>query len=145
MIKVDNWRQLLNAHIEANRFRPFEWYKHDCGAWAGSALEVTTGINPMKGKLKPYMNGVGAARSMRRAGFETPEAMAAGLLGAPKHVVFARAGDIVAGDLTALGIAGEERQFGLALGVCTGAVSYFVADDGLVELPTLQMKSAFDG
>ena len=145
MTKLANWRQLLNSHIDANRTKPFEWFSHDCGAWAGSCIEVTTGFNPIAGKLKPYDDALGAVRSMKKAGFKTPEAMAAGLLGNPKPCVFAHAGDVVAADLAALGIAGEERRIGLSLGICTGAFCFFVSDDGLVELSTLQMKMAFDG
>lgn len=145
MIKVDNWRRLLNDHIDANRNKPFEWFANDCGAWTGSCIEVTTGVNPLAGKLAPYSDALGAVRSMKKAGFRTPEDMAAGLLGPPKPFVFAHAGDAVAADLAALGIAGEERRIGLSLGICTGAFCFFVCDDGLVELSTMQMKMAFDG
>lgn len=143
--KVQDWRDELNKHIEANRDKPHSWVDHYCGGWVSSCLLVTTGVDPLAGKLRPFKTAKGAQAALKRAGYDTPEAMAEALLGPMKPAAFARAGDVVCADLTALGVAGEERQIGLSLGICNGSVCYFVGEAGLVTLSTLSMVGAFDG
>lgn len=144
-VKVENWRDKLNAHIEANRQRPFEWGQHDCALWAASCVEVTTGTDlgePFRGR---YKTAAGALKAIRKAGHLTPEALAEARVGPRQPPAFARAGDMVAADLKALGLAGSDRQIGLSLGICNGSVCWFVSDDGLVSIPTLSTECAFHG
>lgn len=146
MKKVDNWLRLLNEHIRENRNKPFEWGQHDCGLWLASCLIVTTGEDVAADIRGQYNSAAGAVRAMKKfAGVITPEAFAEARLGPPKPAVLAFPGDGVAADLAALGVTGNERQIGLSLGICNGAVSWFASETGLVELPTLSMKCAFNG
>lgn len=146
MQKVENWLQLLNAHIEENRNKPFEWGQHDCGLWLASCLIVTTGQDFAADIRGKYKSAAGAIRAMKKAsGSSTPEGFAEARLGAPKPALLAFPGDGVAADLQELGVTGGERQIGLSLGICNGALSWFVSETGLVELPTANMKCAFNG
>lgn len=143
--KVENWRAKLNEHIETNRVRPFEWGQHDCALWAASCIQVTTGVDlgfHFRGK---YNSAAGALKAIRKAGYQNPEGLAEARIGPRQPPAFARAGDMVAADLQALGLAGDDRQIGLSLGICNGSVCHFVTDDGLVTLPTLSMNCAFHG
>lgn len=146
MQKLDNWLNLLNEHVEANRFVPHAWGSHDCGLWLASCLIVTTGQDLAADIRGRYSDAKGAVRAMKKAaGVLTPEAFAESRMGAPKPAVFAMPGDGVAADLAELGVTGGERQIGLSLGICLGALSWFAGEDGLVSFPTLSMKCAFNG
>jgi hypothetical protein len=146
MQKVDNWIQLLNQHIDENRSRPFEWGQHDCGLWLASCLIVTTGRDFAADIRGKYSTATGAIRALKKAeGVTTPEDFTEARLGPRKPAALAFPGDGVAADLQELGVTGGERQFGLSLGICNGAVSWFVGETGLVELPTFSMKCAFNG
>lgn len=144
--RLPTWRADLNAHIEANRNRPFEWGQHDCGLWSASCRIVTHGDDVASDLRGRYKSAVGAVKSLRRAGFSGgPEDVAKARVGASRPAAFGKAGDMVAADLVELGLAGDERQIGLSLGICNGPVCYFVGENGLIEIPLLQMKCSFDG
>lgn len=140
------WRADLTAFIDKSRDKPFKWGSFDCALWASSAFKVVTGYDPAKGfRGAKYSTAAGALKALKVAGFDSPQGIAVARVGPEKPIAFAMPGDMVAADLEALGLTGGERQIGLSLGICNGALSYFVSEAGLVELPTLKMKCAFDG
>lgn len=144
--RLFNWRSILTNFIEDSRNVPFSWKsQHDCALWSSTGFELITGYDPAHGLRGKYTTPGGALKALKRAGFDTPEAIAEGRIGPRIPPAFALPGDMVAADLTALGLTGGEPQLGLSLGLCNGAVSFFVGEEGLVELPTLKMVCAFDG
>lgn len=144
--RLPTWRADLTDFIEANRDKPFSWVEqHDCALWASSAYEKVTGFDPAFGLRGTYTTPAGALKALKKAGHDTPESIAEARVGPRKLPAFVLPGEMVAADLTALGLAGEERQLGLSLGICNGPVCFFVAETGLVELPTLAMACGFNG
>lgn len=144
--RLFNWRSNLTSFIEATRFKPFSWKdQNDCALWASSAYEAVTGFDPAFGLRGSYKTPAGALKALKRAGFDTPEAIAEGRIGPRKAPAFVLPGEMVAADLNALGLAGNEPRLGLSLGFCNGPICFFVAEEGLVELPTLKMACGFDG
>lgn len=139
------WRADLTAFIEASRGSGFKWGENDCALWAASAYEAVTGFDPAHGLRGKYTTPAGALKALKKAGFETPEAIAEGRIGPQKPPAFALPGEMVAADLKALGLAGNEPSLGLSLGFCNGPICFFVSEDGLIELPTLKMACGFNG
>jgi hypothetical protein len=138
--RLQDWRTLLSLHIEDNRLRPFEWGKHDCALWVADCLEVMTGVDPAPEYRDLYDSPLGALKAIRRIdGCPDLDGVAVKRV---KHVAFAMAGDAVAADLSEMGL-GELGQAGLSLGICFGATSYFVGENGLVGLRTLDLENAY--
>lgn len=139
--RTTDWRSRLAAHIEANRLRPFEWGQHDCALWAASAHEVVWGVDVGEPYRGTYSTPAGALKAMLKIdGVSTPDEVAVLRFGPRKNVAKAMCGDVVAADLSAMGIGEAE---GLSLGVCFGATSFFVSDTGLVALRTLSLEHAY--
>lgn len=144
--RLPTWRADLTAFIEESRNKPLAvWGESDCALWASLAYEVVTGFDPAHGLRGKYKTAAGALKALKKAGFDTPEAIAEARIGPRKPAAMALPGEMVAADLNALGLAGNEPTLGLSLGFCNGAVSFFVSDEGLVELPTLKMACGFNG
>jgi hypothetical protein len=140
---VTDWRSHLASHIEAHRDVPFAWGQHDCALWVSSCLEVTRGVDLASRYRGTYESALGALRQLRLIdAVASLDDLALKHVGPHKHVAFATAGDVVAADLSAMGL-GELGQGGISLGICFGPVSYFVAEEGLVALRTLDLEHAY--
>lgn len=142
--KHDNWQSRLSQLIETRRDAPFVWGTHDCTLWAFAALEAVYGVDlgePYRGR---YTTPQGAVRVLKRiAKAENPAALMTRHLDAPKAIVFARKGDIVASDT--LDVFGGNHGFGPVLGVCYGAVSFFVGEYELTAVPTNELEMCWHG
>ena len=141
--KDDNWQSRLSALIEERRNTPFQWGAHDCTMFAFDALHAVYGVDlgtPYRGR---YSTPAGAMRVLKRAKAENPAALMTRHLDAPKPIVFARKGDIVASD--ALDAFGGNHGFGPVLGVCYGAVSFFVGEHELMAVPTNELEVCWHG
>lgn len=143
--RLPTWRADLTAFIEVSRNVAFEWGANDCALWASLAYETVTGHDPAFGLRGTYKTAAGALKALKKAGYDTPESIAEARIGPRKLPAFVLPGEMVAADLATLGLAGEERQLGLSLGICNGPVCFFVGEEGLVELPTLAMACGFNG
>jgi hypothetical protein len=137
MSRPTDWRSDLAKHIEANRERPHQWGEHDCALWAAGARAVARGCDDLGEPYRgTYGDAKGSVRRMRELdGVRTPWELADKLIGPRLNVAMARAGDVVAADL------GD----GPSLGICFGATSYFVGEDGLVGVPTLSLEHCYHG
>ena len=146
MDRPADWRSHLAAHIEANRYRPFEWGEHDCALWSTSARSIARGVpDPGDPYRSTYTSAVGAVRRLIELDdVRTVVELADRLFGDRQNVAMAKAGDVVAGDLSKMGI-GEEEDAGLSLGICFGALSYFAGHEGLVAIPTLNLEHCYHG
>lgn len=128
-MRVEGWEKLLVEHIEQARGKAFEWGQHDCALWAAEWVRKCTKVDLGSGWRGMYETKEGAAREMRARGFLKPADIAADCL-TSIPVALARRGDIT---LHPNG----------ALGICNGRVSAFVAETGLLEIPTLACKRAW--
>ncbi len=146
MDRPADWRSHLAAHIEANRQRPFDWGTHDCALWSTGARSVARGVSDHGDAYRgTYSSALGAARRLRELdGVRSVVELADRLFGPRHNVAMAKAGDVVAGDLSRMGL-GEEGAEGLSLGICFGHLSYFAGHDGLVEIPTLELEHCYHG
>jgi len=128
-MRTEGWESLLAEHIRLAYHRPFKWGENDCAIWSSEWVEKATGepYNAIwKGK---YKTEAGAARLMKKRGFESVEAIAdAHLTIIP--VQFARRGDLV---LHPQG----------ALGIVAGSKSVFLTAERVETMPTLDCLKAW--
>ena len=104
MQRFDDWPTRLNAAIAAPF--SFTWGKADCALRACHVAEAITGVDLAEQYAGRYSTPQGAARVIRRAGFDTLGDMAAGTL--PEIAP----GQATRGDLVAI-----DTKDGEALGV----------------------------
>lgn len=112
-MRRSDWEAALSAYLAGHRNAALDWETLDCGRFADGAVKVMTGESLLpKGW---YKTELGAAKVLRKAGFETLESYMGSVL--PKTpIAMARRGDIVMADG--------------ALGICIGAEGMFLPVDG---------------
>ena len=115
--RLDDWPERLDAWLEGAAALPHQYGRHDCLRACAGAIAAVTGVDLSLGRRGRYRTGLGAARHLRRLGFDSPAALLDSLLPV-RHPAFARRGDLVAG---ADGIPG----------VCIGDRAAFVGEAGL--------------
>ncbi len=90
-----DWEKRLAAWLAAVEQRPYQWGSHDCALFGCGALEALTGGDygqPWRGK---YRSEAGAAKMLRRAGFDDHDAAFTAALGQPVPPLRLRRGDII--------------------------------------------------
>lgn len=131
-MRLEGWEVRLAKAIEAARDTPFEWGQHDCATWVSDVRRDLTGLDAAAEWRSRYRTERGAARMMRRLGWQRISDGVTGVLGAPLATpLLAQRGDVV--------LAGADD----ALGVCLGAVAVFLAPDGLTERPITACRLAW--
>lgn len=112
-MRCADWEAALSAYLAEHRNAALEWGVLDCGRFAAGAVEAMTGDNLLpKGT---YSTELGAAKVLRKAGFDTlAEYMDSVLPVTP--LAMARRGDVVMSDG--------------ALGICIGAEGLFLPIEG---------------
>ena len=120
-MKVAGWETILAAAIEAARGRDFVWGTHDCATWAFDLRRELTGGDDTAALWRGrYRTARGAARVMRRLGWDSMPEAGVALLGMPlADVRLAQRGDLV--------LSPDATSFG----VCLGAQVAFLAPEGL--------------
>jgi hypothetical protein len=123
--KTTGWEHRLARALQAAQTRPFAWGSHDCATWAFDLARDLTGGEDVAALWRGrYRTGGGAARVMRRLGWDSLEAMGRDLLGPPLCTPrLAQRGDLLLGGTPP------------AFGVSAGARALFVGPKGLVSLP----------
>lgn len=123
--RVDGWPRLLVDVVAEWRGRPFAWGERDCLGLCLASAKAITGRDVL-GDLPGYSTEVGAAKHLRRLGFDCPADLVSAHL---EEIPPARAarGDWVM-------IAGDGLVPG-AFGVNAGQRSAHMGLDGLVMLP----------
>jgi hypothetical protein len=133
MIK-DNWPRLMNQAIESVLDKPFEWGKHDCCLFAAGVVEAMTGEDPMAEFRGKYHDQESALKALKKIGSGSLYHTMRAKFGNPRRP---RRGDVVY----------HTFDTGPTLGICVGANSVFVGEEGnhegLVILPTAEMKRGF--
>ncbi len=122
-MRIDNWPSRLAAAVADAEHKPFAWGVHDCGAFAAVCEKAVTGETQFGDVLANYKTALGAARRLRRAGFDDIEALVAARL-QEVPVNFAQRGDFVVSD--------SDLDLGPVLGVMLGDVFVSPGDEGLI-------------
>ncbi len=131
-MRIDNWPSRLVAAVAAAEKIPFAWGTHDCGSFAAVCEEAVTGETQFGDVLGNYKTALGAARRLKRAGFDNIEALVAARL--PEVPVnFAQRGDFVV----------INTDIGPAIGVNLGDVAVVPGPDGLVRYPRSSVRRAW--
>lgn len=119
--RLPDWDQRLAALVERNRSRPYAYGSHDCLLWAAAVVKAVTGKDHGRGHRGKYKSAAGAARHLRKLGFDSPEALLDSLFDR-KPAGFAQRGDLVT------------ASDGIPA-VCMGAVALSVGQDRLTTSP----------
>ena len=129
LIRKSNWEDDLSVYLAGKAQEPFCWGSHDCALFAASAVEAMTGTDPAADFRGQYDSQTGARAALRSIGhgtlLKTYQARFAEIAPA-----FAKRGDLI--------------WNGFAIGVCNGPDAVFLGDDGLVLVPRLKWKRAFE-
>lgn len=93
----EDWPARLGEAIDAARVEPFEYGRHDCALWVGTAIEAITGEDPTAPYRGRYTTEIGWKRLVTAELGEgaTFEAGWTRLLGEPVPVAMAGRGDVV--------------------------------------------------
>lgn len=126
--RLPDWEERLAAYLDAAADRAPVFGEHDCVLHGASAAAAVTGFDFAADWRGQYRGEVGAARFLRKLGFDTVEALLDAQL-PRRDIAFVRRGDLV------LGPEG-------ACGVWIGGKAAF-ASDGLVTVPREQLTAAW--
>ena len=129
-MRVEGWERQLTEYLVAAAQRTPEWGAHDCALWAAGWVKVCTGRDHVTDWVGTYSTETGAARAMRRRGYQSVADIATAHL-EEKPVMLAQRGDLVLHPLTD------------SLGICNGRVSQFVGGTGAIVIDTLACTRAW--
>jgi hypothetical protein len=129
MIRRLDWPEKLAEHLAETEKSGCWLDTHFCVLWAADAVLAMTDVDP----AEPFrgMTVDEAYRAIREAGHESILDAVSTVLGEPVHMSRARRGDVVL------------KADGLAVGICCGEQTAFLADAGIAYLPTLEQRAAF--
>lgn len=142
MTRLANWQTNLSALIEDKRNEPFDFPKWNCLMWASSGIEAVNGSKILAKYEGKYKTQKAAAKLLRKLdNVTTSQALLEKHLGELRPIAFARHGDIVLADENTGGLVlpADLALFGPVPGVCYGPISYFAGEQGLIDVPTLQL------
>lgn len=142
MNRLSNWQSNLTELIESRKASAFEWGQFDCTQFAFLAISMSTGIDHSLDYFGNYTTPGGALKLLRKIDkVATPGELMDKILGERRTIAFARRGDIVAVNAgkAGLDVPHDIDVFGPVLGVCYGATSWFVGENGLIQAPTNEL------
>ena len=146
MNRLDNWQERLSNVIRARREAGFAWGTADCTQFAFNAVKAVIGEDMGKPYRGKYTTAAGALKILQKVGgVKQPADLFAARFGKRKAIAFARKGDVVTCSPALIGLSAQAGAgaFGPVIGVCYGHMSYFVAEQGLIEIETLQCSGCF--
>lgn len=130
------WEPRYIAALERHMAAPFEWGVSDCLSVVADVAEAICGVNPLPAKRRRYRTAPGAARQLRRLGYQTIEEALGGTF-EQIPVLKARRGDC--GVLEQM-VDGETQQ---AAVIVMGAIAVGKGPDGPMHVPLGRLKAAF--
>lgn len=135
MKRLPDWPARLHAFVDSVKAEPFRWDGHDCAVgWAADAVLAMTGEDPAKDCRGRYQTARGAAKTMKRKGFDNLADLAASKL--PEiHVSQAKLGDIA--------VIPKDDVFGGSLGIVNGETILVIREDGMGVVPLFDASRAF--
>lgn len=140
MARLANWQNNLVALIEAKKAEPFKFGTFDCSLWAMMAIEQVNGIALYERYIGTYSKPIGALKKLRQIDdVEQPIDLFKKYLGEPQPISMAKSGDVVFTSTEGLefDLPSDIDVFGPVIGVCYGAKSIFVGEEGLIFVDTL--------
>lgn len=143
-MRVANWQTLLNEVLTNASNVKFDFETHNCLFFSLKAIDAQTDRKLFARYKNAASSPQNAAKNIRKMdNVKTCQELLAKQLGQEiNHIALARPGDIV--------FLNEEREdmlvtqtdlFGPTPGVCNGALSYFVGENGLVAVETLSLDN----
>lgn len=124
-------RQALNNFLRTNRGRGYCYGDWDCALFSFDGVLAQTGTDHLaeyRGRYDSYESGVALMRQID--GVATLRTLATKKLGEPKHIAFAKTGDVV--------------SHGPSLGIFYSGYGIFLGDAGEIErLPLGQLDQAW--
>lgn len=70
MSRFEDWPQRLAVCIDQHKDKPFAWGTHDCVTFAAACVEAITGVNKLADIGVTWSTELGAARAIKRLGFD---------------------------------------------------------------------------
>ena len=133
-MRLHNHLELLTEAVTEFANQPFEWGVNDCCLFAANCVRAQTGEDYYEQFRNRYTSAIGAAKVMKKDGFESVEAIATNFLGDPmENHLYAKRGDVVM----------TTTNEGPALGIMFGGGGLFVTPLGLVRVPITELLKAW--
>lgn len=132
MSRVPTWEPRLHALIAGAMHRPFSWGSHDCALWGADVVLALTGTDHGAAFRGTYDDAAGAAAALRTHGAGTITRTF------DRHLERITPGLAQRGDLVMIG----NGRAG-SIGVCMGALGWFVSDEGLISKPRPEWSRAW--
>ena len=137
MQRFPDWEPRLFSVLEDSKNKPFIWGKHDCCHFSSACVEAMTGQNPIFPFLEKYHDKSSARDILRTLGSGSLLKTLIDIFGPAIPPSFGRRGDV----------AFLVQKSGPSVGICLGKFSYFVGEttghEGLISIPTLEIKKIF--
>ena len=130
--RFDDWKQRLDAYVDANRDVPFDWQGQNCSTFAAGWVTECTGRVI---EVPVTKTALSACKAMKSIGGLFADACRQ--LGDSIPGLMAQAGDVV---LVTVPYENEQRK---AFGVCLGAMIAAQGIAGLVMLPITEAEAAW--
>lgn len=129
--RFENWKERLDAYVDANRNAPFDWQAQNCSTFAAGWVTECTGRVI---EVPATASAIEACRAMESIGGLFADACRQ--LGDPIPGLMAQCGDVVL-----LTLPGDDTR--KAFGVCLGALVAAQGPDGLLMLPITEAEAAW--
>lgn len=113
--RLPDWETRLSDYLVTIADTAFEWGWNDCLMFVAGAIDAVTGQDPATEHRGQYRSQTGAARYLKKLGFDSPKACL-DFLFERIPLAFAKRGDVVFSEDCA--------------GICLGGFGFFLAEDG---------------
>lgn len=130
--RLPSWVERLGMHVSENRFRPYEWGKHDCVMFAMDGIWAITGVDPIPEYHANPWHSKEEAMAILAAEGGLITAMNKRFPKRPNHQTFHRGDPVLIYD--------AEGQ--PSLGLCTGRSAHAPGGPGVDELLATPMSEA---
>lgn len=136
LVRKNDWRARFAAEVDRIKRTPFAWGHHDCGpGLAGNLVYAVTGVDCAAQWRGEYDDALGAARTMRDAGFDNLADLVASMLPEYEHPSQARIADVAAIKV--------DSVFGYALGVIDYERVFVLTENGIGTIDRSEIARAF--
>ncbi len=129
-MKKAGWESALYEYVAHSKDVVFTWGENDCCLWVARFVDKVCDTDYASLFDGKYNTAAGATALMQSKGFSSTEEVADAYFHSIPRA-YAQRGDIV---LHPQG----------ALGICTGRKSFFLKEEGLTEIDTLECQKAWE-
>lgn len=119
--RVNDWDQRLAAVTSRHLRTASVWGESDCLLKVADAIEAVIGVDPAAGIRGKYKTEAGAAKLMRKRGFETVEDVIASMFDQTEGKLMAQRGDICIIEENGEIAAGYMTEYGAAIATPSGS------------------------